>query len=141
MSSSSVPAHDQTVNHKYVIHYPAHPARKSDPFYKDFLAYKKRTKTTAKCAMGEHRGDFSECAGGLELHHAHIEFAMQNGVDPKLLERDYPGISNPDEVGAWIESEANLIYYCVRHHRGDAGVHVLSSADFEAQKYVRDLTG
>ena len=134
-------AHDQTVAHRYVLHYPAHPARKDDPHYVDFEHYKRTHKPTAKCAIGEHRNDFSECQGGLELHHAHVEFALQNGVDLKWLEVDYPGISNPEEVGAWVESGANLIFLCEFHHRGSEGVHVLSSSDYEAARYVRHLAG
>jgi len=55
------------------------------------------------------------------------------------LEIDYPGVSNPDEVGAWVESAQNLVWLCTRHHRGDLGVHVLTSADYEAMRYVKGL--
>jgi hypothetical protein len=137
---TDTPAHDQKVSHGYTIHYPAHPERKSDPHYADFSAYRRRTKKTAKCAIGEHRNDYSECDGGLELHHSAVEFSLQNGVDLAWLEVDYPGISNPDEVGAWVESGSNLTWLCTMHHRGHKGVHVLSASDFEAIKYVRDLT-
>lgn len=136
---TSVPAHPQTVTHRYQILYPAHPPRKTDPHYKDFEAYRRRTKATAKCAIGEHRADFSECAGELELHHSHIEFALQNAVDLAWLERDFPGVSNPNEVGAWVETGANLQWLCVAHHRGRDGVHVLSASDYEAIKYCKGL--
>ena len=132
-------AHDQTVAHKYTIHYPPHPARKDDPHYVDFEAFRKRTKATAKCSIGEHRNDFSECSGGLELHHAHVEFSLQNGVDLQWLETDYPGISDPANVGAWVESGDNLTWLCEHHHRGSGGVHVASASDYEAEKYVRGL--
>ena len=132
-------AHDQSVAHRYTIHYPAHPARKDDPHYVDFEAFRKRTKAAAKCSIGEHRNDFSECSGGLELHHAHIEFSLQNGVDLGWLEVDYPGVSDPANVGAWVESADNLMWLCEHHHRGSGGVHVASSSDFEAEKYVRGL--
>lgn len=132
-------AHDQNVTHSYRIHYPAHPPRKGDPHYVDFNAFRRRTKASAKCAVGEHRDDFSECRGGLELHHAHVEFSLQNGVDLKWLERDYPGISDPAKVGAWVESADNLMWLCEFHHRGHGGVHVSSASDFEAEKYVRGL--
>ncbi|ORV92837.1 hypothetical protein AWC11_07390 [Mycobacterium interjectum] len=89
--------------------------------------------------MGEHRNDFTECDGPLELHHAHVEFALQNGIDLKWLEADYPGISDPDSVGVWVESAANLEWLCRFHHRGHGGVHVASAADFEAGKFVRGL--
>ena len=134
-------AHDQVTTNNYVVHYPAHPERTDDPHYKDFDAYRKATQATAVCAIGGHRQDFSECDGGLELHHAHIEFSLQNGVDLKWLEVDYPGVSNPDEVGKWVESAENLVWYCLKHHRGVGGVHHAAYADYEAQKYIRNLIG
>jgi hypothetical protein len=136
---TSTPAHDQKVTRSYTVHYPEHLPRKSDPHYRDFDAYRRRTKKTAKCSIGEHRNDFSECAGTLELHHSHIEFSLQNGVDLKWLEKDYPGVSDPNKVGEWVESAQNLLWLCEFHHRGHGGVHVASSSDFEAEKYVRGL--
>lgn len=142
------------VSHHYRIAYPAHPARESDPHYKDFDAYHRRTRATARCAMGVRRGTFDECRdakgepcvigsdgvmSGLELHHAHVEFALLNAVDLAVLERDYPGVSNPDEVGAWVESAANLEWLCAGCHRGVGGVHNASAADYEASAYVRGL--
>ena len=134
-------AHDQAVTNNYIVHYPPHEARESDPHYRDFNAYRDSTKADAKCSIGEHRSDFSDCAGGLELHHAHIEFSLQNGVDLKWLEVDYPGISNADEVGKWVESADNLLWICEKHHRGVGGIHHASASDFEAEKYVRNLIG
>jgi hypothetical protein len=133
--------HDQTVNHKYTVHYPAHEPRTSDPHYKDFEAFRRRTKADARCQFAVETGDDSECDHGhpLELHHNHIEFAMQNEVDLTRLEHIYPGVSNPDEIGAWVESAQNLIYLCQKHLRGHGGVHVAAAADYEAQKFVRGL--
>jgi len=137
----TVGEHDANITHHYSIHYPAHPERTSDPHYKDFNAFRRRTHDTAVCAIGAHRNDFSECdlTKPLELHHAHIEFSLQNGVDLKWLEVDYPGVSNPDEVGAWVESADNLEWLCIFHHRGHGGVHTAAYADVEAEKYVRGL--
>jgi|SRR6185437_706580 len=138
------PAHTQNVLNKYVMHYPDHPARKDDPHYKDFEHYRKTHIGTARCAIGLHRNDFSECSSGdsnkgLELHHAHVEFSLQNGVDLSWLEVDYPGISDPDSVGTWVESADNLVFLCTAHHRGATGVHVASASDYEAEKYVKEL--
>ena len=137
--SDAVAAHSQRVSHSYTVHYPEHPPRKGDPHYTDFMEYRKRTKDTAKCEIGNHRDDFSECSGQLELHHSHVEFSLQNGVDLKWLEKDYPGISDPNTVGAWIESASNLMWLCEQHHRGHGGIHVATSADFEAERYVKGL--
>lgn len=136
-----VAAHLQKAAHSYWVAYPEHPARESDPHYRDFEEYRRRTKDSAACSIGEHRGDFSECSLGkpLELHHSHVEFSLQNGVNLTWLEKDYPGISNPDEVGAWVESADNLLWLCEAHHRGPGGVHVASASDYEAERYVRSL--
>lgn len=135
-----VDSHDQPVTHRYTVHYPAHPARESDPFYRDFEEYRRRTVDGARCQFGlDREGDFSECVGGLELHHSHIEFSMQNGVDLRLLEQKYPGVSDPMTVGAWVESAENLLYLCEFHHRGHGGVHTATVSDYEASHYVRGL--
>jgi len=137
----TVEKHDQNVTHKYIVHYPAHPERTSDPHYVDFNHYRSKTKDTAVCSIGAHRNDFSECDSEhpLELHHTHIEFSLQNGVDLKWLEADYPGVSDPDNIGAWVESADNLEWLCLFHHRGHGGVHTAAAADYEAEKYVRGL--
>jgi hypothetical protein len=137
--NKTVAAHVQVSSHKYLMHYPEHPARTSDPHYADFEAYRKKTRSTAKCEIGLRRNDFSECSGELELHHAHVEFSLQNGIDLAWLEIDYPGISDPDNVGAWVESASNLEWLCEFHHRGASGAHVASASDFEAEKYVKRL--
>jgi len=140
---AETPAHDQKITHWYVVHYPEHEPRESDPHYRDFEAFRRRTKATAQCAIGAHRGDFGECSldKPLELHHAHIEFSLQNGVELKWLEVDYPGVSDPDIIGAWVESAENLLWLCQAHHRGPGGIHVAAASDFEAEKYVRGLIG
>lgn len=140
----AVPAHDEAETRHYTMHYPAHPARTSDPHYKDFNAIHRAWKNDPdkwQCAIGKHRGDFSECdtSKPLELHHAHVEFSLQNGVDLHWLEVDYPGISDPNSVGAWVESANNLLVLCAFHHRGHGGVHVASASDYEAEKYVKGL--
>jgi hypothetical protein len=139
-----VAAHVQAHTSHYDVHYPPHPAREDDPHYADFSHLHREWKKDPEkwqCAIGKHRGDFSECSldKPLELHHAHVEFSLQNGVDLAWLEVDYPGISSQDKVGAWVESPANLMVLCVAHHRGPGGVHVASASDFEASKYVRKL--
>ena len=137
----NVPAHEQKVTRTYWISYPDHAPREDDPHYKDFNAYHERTKATAQCARGLDRGDFSECSldKPLELHHAHIEFALVNSVDLAWLEKAYPGISSPDEIGAWVESADNLVWLCEAHHRGTGGVHVIGASDWEAERFIRGL--
>lgn len=141
---ASIAEHVQPETHRYTVHFPEHPARVDDPHYRDFDHLHREWKKDPvkwQCAIGKHRGDFSECdlTRPLELHHAHVEFSLQNGVDLAWLESDYPGISDSSEVGAWVESPENLMVLCVAHHRGPGGVHVASASDFEAEKYVRGL--
>lgn len=117
-SHPDVAAHTQAVAHHYSMHYPEHPARTDDPHYVDFEHIRtewKKDPQKWRCAIGAHRGDFSECDSEhpLELHHAHVEFALQNGIDLAWLEKDYPGISDPANLGAWVESGANLVVLCV----------------------------
>lgn len=139
--AQEVAAHSAAQSHKYVMHFPAHPARKDDPHYADFNAYHRKYGPTATCYIGDRIG-VDHCSDGpMELHHAVIEFSLQNGVDLKALEVDYPGISNADEVGVWIESEQNFRWLCPYHHRGQAGAHTAAHADWTASQYVPTLFG
>jgi hypothetical protein len=155
------PAHEQVKAVRYTEHYPAHPARADDPHYKDFNHFHRTYGPTARCVFAvEHDrpGDpdpvrqtdvphrligAAEARVGcdtlkpMELHHAHIEFATQNEVDLTLLEDLYPGVSNPDELGAWVESGTNFEWLCVFHHRGHGGKHVASASDVEAERYMK----
>jgi hypothetical protein len=150
------PAHEQRQSHSYVVHFPPHPARKDDPHYVDFDHYHRKHRATARCFVGERIG-FQDCRDatghqcpppadggeqpGLELHHAHVEFSLQQGIDLTALEKDFPGISDATDVGAWVESDVNFRWLCTFHHRGPGGAHTASHADFEAEQYVRGLIG
>lgn len=139
MSDHEVAAHEQAETRRYVMHFPEHPPRDGDVHYKDFEAYRRRTHATARCQFAVETGVDSECHGGLELHHSHVEFSLQNGVDLAVLEKLYPGVSDPNQVGAWVESAENLIWLCAGHHRGHGGIHTAAASDYEAQKFVRGL--
>src|ERR1700677_245525 len=149
-----VAAPQQPETHHYVMHSPPHPARTADPHYADFDHYHRQYRATARCFIGERIG-FGDCRDaqmqpcpppaedgeqpGLELHHHVVEFSLQNGVDLAALEKDYPGISDPAAVGAWVESDANFRWLCAFHHRGPAGAHTASHSDWEASQYVHCL--
>ena len=138
------PAHVQKITHSYYISYPAHPTRKTDPNYIDFEHIRKQWKADPakwQCHVGLHRNDFSECdlTKPLETHHFAVEFSLQNGINLAWLEKDYPGISDPSKVGAWVESADNLEVLCVWHHRGNGGKHVAAYADWTAALYVANL--
>ena len=147
--------HDQKEIHSYVVHYPAHGARKDDPHYKDFNHYHRAHRNTARCYIGERVG-FQDCKDqkgipalapidsnaeqqGLELHHAHIEFALTNGIKLSALEKDYPGVSDPDKVGAWVESGENFRWLCTYHHRAAGGAHTATHSDWEGSQYIQGL--
>lgn len=161
--ADEVAAHSAQQSHHYVVHFPEHPAREADPHYVDFHHFHRKFGPDARCAFAVHadlEGDArpvrqarapSRLIGGgeiraecdltspMELHHSHIEFSLQNGVDLALLEKDYPGISDPNQVGAWVESAANFTWYCVWHHRGAGGAHSAAASDFEAERYINGL--
>lgn len=149
-------AHDAVQSHRYLLHFPEHPAREDDPHYVDFDHYHRKTRATARCWIGERIGfgDCSDAQGrmcpppedggeqpGLELHHSAIEFSLQNGVSLSALEKDYPGVSDAESVGAWVESAQNLRWICAWHHRGAAGAHTASHSDWSASAYVQGLIG
>lgn len=139
-----VKAHVQSHSSHYEVHYPEHGSREGDPHYVDFSAYHRHSKNNPelyRCAVGKRRGDFSDCTLDLplELHHTHIEWALQNEVDLAFLASQYPGVDTPDKVGAWVETAQNLEWLCQFHHRGHGGAHVASASDFEGQHFVRGL--
>ncbi len=137
-----VPAHSQQFDHPYLVQYPAHEPRADDPHLIDFEEWKRRQRAAGKyrCGWAVQVSDDAECdaTNPLEAHHHYIEFALANGVDFAHLEAAFPGISDPTRVGAWIDSDPNLILLCRKHHRGaGAGVHCLDSAMYEASHYVQ----
>ena len=146
-------AHTQKVTNTYLISYPDHAPRATDPHYKAFGAYRALHVAAAVCFVGQHVG-FDECADalgkpipeqpgagghGLELHHKVLEFSLLNSVDIKALEVDYPFLVDSAAITAWAEGEGNLQFLCALHHRGVGGIHHAAYADFEASLFVRSL--
>lgn len=133
-----VEEHTQKTTHSYVVHYPEHYPRTGDPHYVDFEHYRQKNIGTAKCKFSD-SADADQCTRQLELHHAFIEFSLQQGVDISVLEHDFPGISDPNKVGEWVETDQNFEWLCSYHHRGSGGAHVAAHADWVAERYVKDL--
>ncbi len=87
--TEAVAAHQALQSHRYMMHFPEHPARQDDPHYVDFDHYHRQHRKTARCFIGVRIG-FHDCTDaqghpcpppadggeqpGLELHHAHVEF-------------------------------------------------------------------
>jgi hypothetical protein len=145
-------AHDQRTTNHYVIHYPAHEPRESDPNYAAFTAYHRVHEATSTCFVGARLG-LDQCADvkghrmldqpghpGLELHHRILEFATINAVDLVAFAVDY-GKMSLSELLAWAESEENFMWLCAKHHRGAGGIHHAAAADWSAELYIRDLIG
>ena|SRR6266478_5006049 len=153
MLMTIIAGHEQAETHHYIVHFPPHPARADDPHYADFNHYHSLHRKAAKCWIGERIG-FQDCKDdklspavpdasgfqpGLELHHAYVEFSLQNGIDLAALEKDFPGISDTTNIGAWVESGQNFRWLCAWHHRGAAGAHTASHSDFSGSAYVHGL--
>jgi len=144
-TAPTVPAHDQTFTNRYVVGYFAHEPRADDPHKIDFDAWKQRQRDSGnwRCSWAAKIDDDSECdlTKPLEAHHSHLELALMNNVNFTHLEHLYPGISDPDKVGAWIDGDANLTLYCCKHHRAvSAGIHHLDGAMWEASYVLTDGT-
>lgn len=141
---TDVPAHRQVFTNRYIVAYAEHEPRAKDPHRRDFEEWKRRQKESGhwRCHWADEIDDDSECdhEHPLEAHHSHIEFALANNVSLEHLEHLYPGISDPGQVGAWIDSDANLVLLCAYHHRSFAGIHHLDAAMWEAAKVLRPGT-
>jgi len=129
-----VEAHEQRITLHIVECYPAHEPRASDPHYHHFNAARARLKRLGKLACWINNAD---CAGGIELHHSTVEFALANGVDVTRFEELYPefGIRSDEELLTWVEGPDNLTCLCLFHHRGLGGVHCLPAPLWLPQRF------
>jgi len=147
------PAHSQRVTNRYLISFPDHAPRATDPHYKAFETYRRMHISTLVCYVGQRIG-FDQCSDslggpmltqpsngghGLELHHKTLEFSLLNSVDLNALEVDYPFLTDSTKIQDWAETEGNLWALCAKHHRGVGGIHHAAYADFEASLYIRGL--
>jgi len=79
--------------------------------------------------------------GAMETHHAHFEWASQNGLDLKKVTADWPAISDRVSLAQWVDSEANMLVLCADHHRGQhTGIHMISYPAWLLQRYQGDFT-
>lgn len=134
---ATTPAHNQPDTLHLVLFYPAHEPRKSDPNYRYFREAKTRMKKAGllKCVV-------PGCGfpGPIELHHARVEFALQNGIDLQEFNTLYGLHLSDQEFLVYIESEGNLEPLCPTHHRGALGVHSMPEPQWVALRvWQKDL--
>ncbi len=120
------------------VAYPAHEPRKASPEYKavhKHLVYELDEGCwvcgvkQSQLAKGEHN----------ETHHWHLEWALANAVDPKLIIADFPDMGAADEphLRQWLDSEGNMLVLCSAHHRhGLVGIHCITYPAWVAQKWL-----
>lgn len=71
--------------------------------------------------------------GAMETHHAHLEWAAANGVDPARILADFP---EANDLRQWLDSEGNMLVLCAAHHRGQhTGIHAISYPAWLLQRY------
>src|SRR5579872_4249954 len=99
--TAATPAHAQQVTNRYLLTFPDHQPRATDPHYRAFETYRRLHIATSVCYVGQRVG-FDQCADtlgnalldqpngghGLELHHHTLEFSLLNSVDLKALQVD-----------------------------------------------------
>ncbi len=113
-------AHDQTQTIHGIIHYPLHEARAEDPHFNDFEAAKARLK-----AAGKYTCVICGTADTVELHHAKVEYSLMNLVDVTKFDAETGSALTDADFATFIDSPGNLEPLCLKHHRGEEGIHVL----------------
>src|ERR1039458_3832947 len=74
--------------------------------------------------------------GKMESHHAHFEWASQNGLDLEKVTADWPDITDRAKLAIWVDSEGNMLVLCAAHHRGKyTGIHEITYPAWLLQKY------
>ena len=76
-----------------------------------------------------------------ETHHAIIEWAVANAIDPSKLIADFPAMGEATDpaLREFIDSEGGLLVLCPRHHRGGLyGIHSITYPAWVCQKYLRN---
>lgn len=74
--------------------------------------------------------------GAMETHHAHFEWASQNGLDLAKVTADWPSITDRQKLAEWVDSEGNMLVLCAAHHRAQhTGIHMISYPAWLLQRY------
>lgn len=118
-------------------HIPSHEPRAGDKHYAAFNAARRRLKKAGllKCVVCGSEGTREQ---PIELHHSHVEFSFQNGVDVAKLNELYGLHLDETSFTDWINSPGNLEPLCLTHHRGLEAVHLLPEPVWNAVRIWRD---
>lgn len=122
-----------------LIFTPEHEPRQDDPYASEYRRARHHAIDVLDspcwiCGVRKSQG------GQMETHHFIVEWSLQNGIDPKKVQADFPefDFSDEEKFKAWIDSEGNFMVLCAQHHRGFSGVHSITWPPFSAQRYARD---
>lgn len=77
----------------------------------------------------------------LETHHAFVEWALCNAVDPAKILADFPamGAADDEHLRAWLDSEGQMLVVCDVHHRhGLYGIHSVTYPAWVVQRRLKD---
>lgn len=115
-----------------LVAYPKHEPRSASPTYTKthhHLVYELDAPCWV-CGIRHSQG------GAMETHHAHFEWASQNGLDLEKVTADWPEITDRASLAEWVDSEGNMLVLCAVHHRGQhTGIHAISYPAWLLQRY------
>jgi len=115
-----------------LVAYPPHEPRSESPTYvktHHHLVYTMDAPCWV-CGIRHSQG------GALETHHAHFEWASQNGLDLEKVTVDWPDLTDRQKLAEWVDSEANMLVLCAAHHRGKyTGIHEITYPAWLLQRY------
>ena len=121
------------------IWYPAHAPRKASAEYTQVhkhLVYE-LDEACWICGIRHSTG------GKMETHHAMVEWALANRIDPQRLLLDGATLrdATDEALRAWLDSEGNMLVLCDAHHRhGLIGIHSITYPAWVAQRWLKDGT-
>lgn len=104
------------------INYPAHIDRAHDPYDGIF----QQTRRTLE-AQGPLTCSRCGATTNVEIHHCHIEWAMQEGVSLEKFQRHFPhaNVVTRDDLRKWVNGPENAQPLCASCHREAFGRHFL----------------
>ena len=115
-----------------LVAYPKHEPRTASSIYRKTHTHLVNTLDAPCWVCGVRKSDGAQ----IETHHAHFEWAAQNGLDLEKVTADWPALTDRKKLAEWIDGEGNMLVLCAVHHRGQyTGVHSISYPSWLLQKY------